>query len=59
MTTPDNQKALVLLDRESRVTPSKRDFNAMTKALNDPLTPNAALNGALAKAVAGVKTACR
>jgi len=41
------EKALVLLDRESRVTLSKRDFAAVTKALEGAFAPNKALKGAL------------
>ena len=42
------EKALALLDRESRVTLSKRDFAAFAKALNGAFRPNRALKGALA-----------
>ena len=42
------EKAQVLLDRESRLTFSERDFRAFTKALNVKFAPNAALKGALA-----------
>jgi uncharacterized protein (DUF1778 family) len=55
MKTPGTQKALALLDRESRVTLSKRDFAALTKALNGPFKPNLALKGALAEAAAKVR----
>ena len=41
------EKALVLLDRESRVTLSRRDFAAVTKALEGAFTSNKALTGAL------------
>ena len=51
------EKALVLLDRESRVTLSKRDFAAFSKALNGAFTPNRALKGALADAKAQVRRA--
>jgi uncharacterized protein (DUF1778 family) len=51
------EKALALLDRESRVTLSKRDFAALTKALNGPFKPNRALKGALAEAAAKVRRA--
>jgi uncharacterized protein (DUF1778 family) len=44
------EKALVLLDRESRVTLSKRDFAAVTKALEGAFTPNKALKSALRQA---------
>jgi len=48
---------VALLDRESRVTLSKRDFAALTLALNGAFTPNRALKGALAKAAAKVRRA--
>lgn len=51
------EKALALLERESRVTLSKRDFAALTKALNSPFKPNPALKGALADAAAKVRRA--
>jgi uncharacterized protein (DUF1778 family) len=51
------EKALALLDRELRVTLSKRDFAALTLALNGAFTPNRALKGALAKAAAKVRRA--
>jgi uncharacterized protein (DUF1778 family) len=51
------EKALALLDRESRVTLSKRDFTALTKALNAPFKPNRALKGALKEAAAKVRRA--
>ncbi len=44
------EKALALLDRESRVTLSKRDFAAFGKALSGAFTTNLALEGALAEA---------
>ncbi len=44
------EKALALLDRESRVTLSKRDFAAFSKALSGAFTPNRSLKGALAEA---------
>ncbi len=44
------EKAIKLLDRESRVTLSKRDFRALATALNSAFTPNAALKGAVAAA---------
>ena len=43
------EKALALLERESRVTLSKRDFAAFSKALSGALSPNRALKGALAE----------
>lgn len=51
------EKALALLDRESRVTLSKRDFAALTKALDRPFKPNPALRRALAEAAAKVRRA--
>ena len=50
------EKALALLDNESRVTLSQRDFAGFTAALNNAFTPNAALKGAL-KVAAKVKRA--
>lgn len=51
------EKALTLLDRESRITLSKRDFAAFTRALNRAFAPNRALKGALAEAKAKVRRA--
>jgi uncharacterized protein (DUF1778 family) len=51
------EKALALLDRESRVTLSKRDFAALTRAINGAFKPNPALKGALAEAAAKVRRA--
>lgn len=51
------EKALALLDRESRITLSKRDFAALTKALDGPFKPNPALRRALAEAAAKVRRA--
>lgn len=51
------EKALALLDRESRVTLSKRDFAAFSKALDGAFAPNRALKGALADAKARVRRA--
>ena len=42
------EKAQDLLDRESRITLSQRDFTAFVSALNGAFTPNAALQSALA-----------
>jgi uncharacterized protein (DUF1778 family) len=42
------EKAHALLDRESRVTLSQRDFSALASAINGAFNPNAALQGALA-----------
>ena len=49
------EKALILLDRESRVTLSKRDFAAFSKALNGAFAPNRALKSALTQAKAKVR----
>jgi len=51
------EKAVALLDRESRVTLSKRDFAAFTRALNGAFTPNAALRRALIETKAKVRRA--
>jgi len=51
------EKALSLLERESRVTLSERDFAAFSKALDGAFTPNRALKGALADAKARVRRA--
>lgn len=51
------EKALALLDRESRVTLSQRDFAAFSKALDRAFAPNRALSGALADARARVRRA--
>lgn len=51
------EKALVLLERDSRVTLSKRDFAAFSNALDDAFKPNRALKGALAGARARVRRA--
>ena len=51
------EKALALLDHESRVTLSKREFAAFSKALAGAFTPNRALKGALAEAKAKVRRA--
>jgi uncharacterized protein (DUF1778 family) len=51
------EKAVALLDRESRVTLSKRDFAALTLALDGAFTPNRAPKGALAKAADKVRRA--
>jgi uncharacterized protein (DUF1778 family) len=49
------EKALVLLDSQSRVTLSERDFASFSKALNRAFKPNAVLKGALAAANKSVK----
>ena len=51
------EKALALLDCESRVSLTKRDFAAFGKALNGAFAPNRALEGALAEARAKVRRA--
>ena len=50
------EKAQTLLDQESRVTLSKRDFLAFHSAINGAFVPNPALQGAL-KVVTKVKRA--
>ena len=50
------EKAQTLLDQESRVTLSKRDFVAFNAAINGAFVPNPALRGAL-KAASKVKRA--
>lgn len=49
------EKAQALLERESRVTLSKRDFAAFARALDGAFTPNQALKGALAEAKAKIR----
>jgi len=51
------EKAVALLDRESRVTLSRRDFAAFTRALNGAFAPNPALKRALAEAKAKIRRA--
>ena len=51
------EKALALLERESRVTLSKRDFAAFSKALNAAFRPNRALKDALADARTKIRRA--
>lgn len=51
------EEALTLLDRESRVTLSKRDFAAFGKALDGAFKPNRTLKAALADAKANVRRA--
>jgi len=41
------EKALKLLDRESRITMTAQDFQAFTTALNGVFIPNAALQNAM------------
>lgn len=50
------EKAQILLEQESRVTLSKRDFVAFNAAINGAFAPNPALRGAL-KAASTVKRA--
>lgn len=50
------EKAQTLLEQESRVTLSKRDFLAFNAAINGAFAPNAALQGAI-NAAAKVKRA--
>jgi uncharacterized protein (DUF1778 family) len=51
------EKALILLDRESRITLTQRDFAAFTQALNGAFTPNPALADALAEVTTKVRRA--
>ena len=51
------EKAIALLELESRVTLSKRDFNALSRALSGAFKPNRALNGAIKEATAKVRRA--
>jgi uncharacterized protein (DUF1778 family) len=51
------EKAFTLLDRESRVTQSKRDFAAFSEALNGAFKPNRKLAAALAQAKSAVRRA--
>lgn len=44
------EKAQALIERETRVTLTERDFAAFTRALDSAFAPNAALEGALAEA---------
>jgi len=48
--TAAKEKAQELLDRQSRVTLSERDFKKFSKALDRAFTPNAALKKALTAA---------
>lgn len=49
------EKALAMLDSESRVTLSQRDFSVFSKALDGAFKPNPALKGALAAAKKSVR----
>jgi uncharacterized protein (DUF1778 family) len=51
------EKAMDLLNRESRVTLSRQDFAAFSRALNGAFTPNPALKNALAEAAVKVRRA--
>jgi len=48
--TAAKEKARELLDRESRVTMTTRDFEAFTQALDGAFQPNAALQKAMSAA---------
>lgn len=48
--TAAKDKARQLLDQESRITMTARDFEAFTLALNQAFTPNAALKNAMTEA---------
>ncbi len=45
--TAAKEKARDLLDRESRITMTNRDFQDFSAALNTPFSPNPALQNAL------------
>lgn len=51
------EKAQRLLERESRITLSQRDFAAFAAALDTAFSPNAALRGALVQARKKVRRA--
>ena len=51
------EKAQVLLQRETQVTLSERDFNAFARALNSAFAPNPALKEALTQARRKVRRA--
>ena len=55
MRAASKEKAQVLLERESRITLSKRDFAAFAKALDRPFTPNKALKNAMGEYAAKVR----
>jgi uncharacterized protein (DUF1778 family) len=55
--TAAKEKALTLLDCESRVTQSNRDFAAFSKALDGVFKPNRKLAAALAQAKSAVRRA--
>ena len=50
MRTAAKEKARELLDRESRITMTARDFQAFTAALDEAFMPNAALQNAMSTA---------
>ncbi len=45
--TAAQEKARMLLDRESKITLSQRDFEALTQSLDQAFAPNAALQKAI------------
>ena len=49
------EKAQALLERESRITMSKRDIAAFAKALDRPFAPNKALKSAMSEHTAKVR----
>ena len=49
------EKAQALLERESRITLSRRDFAAFAKALDRPFAPNKALKSAMSEHAAKVR----
>jgi uncharacterized protein (DUF1778 family) len=55
--TAAKEKAQQLLERESRITLSQRDFAAFAAALDTAFTPNAALQKAMAQARKKVRRA--
>ena len=50
MRSAAKEKARELLDRESRITMTRQDFDAFTQALNGAFEPNAALQKAMSAA---------
>ena len=54
--TAVTDKARAMLDRESRITMTTRDFHEFTQALNDAFKPNTALQKAI-KSARGIKRA--
>lgn len=51
------EKAQVMLERETRITLSERDFSAFARALDSAFAPNQALEAALAEARRKVRRA--